>query len=387
MKTKLVSLVASDEGIDSQQGNYVVAYETAWIDNVVPSLYDESLSEHPREVTNQIPNGENDNNNKNNIQSQTTVTMPREIKTKAIPKSASLYLNSYKTFSGTDMVATFELPVGGSGGSIVKVMGELQTISYSIHNEKMPVRVLGNMNALGYVFNGRTIAGSLVFTVFDKHWARDLMEEYLKTTKQEAHFMADELPPINITISFANEYGQDARLAIYGVTFVNEGQVMSVQDMYMENTFQYYATDIDYMCGIGEDGSSGTVPLGTLTKLPTKKDNKTNAATDNPDKKNASGDKTTESKMSEATGNYIDILTSGDEYDQIDYGDASEEEYVSLLKDVYTSKINDLDNLRNHGKLSKTEYEKYSKKLTSVWKDKVDAARELYAKNREDRGE
>lgn len=144
------------------------------------------------------------------------------------------------------MVCVFEIPTR-AGGSISSVVGSVQTISYSIHNEKMPVRVLGNMNPKGYVFGNRTIAGTIIFTVFDRHWTHKLLGEYLENIKSDAHVLTDEMPPINITIAMANEYGSKSRLALYGVTFVNEGQVMSINDMYTENTYQFYAMDIDYM--------------------------------------------------------------------------------------------------------------------------------------------
>ena len=159
---------------------------------------------------------------------------------------SSDYVKTYTSYSGHDMVCVFEIPTR-NGGSISSVVGSVQTISYSIHNEKMPVRVLGNMNPKGYVFGNRTIAGTIIFTVFDRHWTHKLLGEYLENIKSDAHVLTDEMPPINITIAMANEYGSKSRLALYGVTFVNEGQVMSINDMYTENTYQFYAMDIDYM--------------------------------------------------------------------------------------------------------------------------------------------
>lgn len=158
---------------------------------------------------------------------------------------SSEYTRTYNSYSGHDMVAIFEIPL--EKGSITHVVGELQTISYSMYNEKMPVRVLGDMNMKGVVFGNRTVAGSMVFTVFDRHWAHKMMDEYLERVGSNAHILTDELPPINITISMVNEYGNKSRLAIYGVTFVMEGQTMSIQDMYTENTFQYMAKDLDYL--------------------------------------------------------------------------------------------------------------------------------------------
>ena len=159
---------------------------------------------------------------------------------------SSDYVKTYTSYSGHDMVCVFEIPTR-AGGSISSVVGSVQTISYSVHNEKMPVRVLGNMNPKGYVFGNRTIAGTIIFTVFDRHWTHKLLGEYLENIKSDAHVLTDEMPPINITIAMANEYGSKSRLALYGVTFVNEGQVMSINDMYTENTYQFYAMDIDYM--------------------------------------------------------------------------------------------------------------------------------------------
>ena len=178
----------------------------------------------------------------------------------------SNFSNKYISFSGYDMVCVFEIPV--SGGTISSVIGSLQTITYSVHNEKFPVRSLGNMNAKGYVYGPRTIAGSLIFTVFNKHWAHDLMERYLDVYKVNAHFLTDELPPLNITISFANEYGNRARMALYGVTFVNEGQVMSINDNYTENTFQFFATDIDYLNNIQTSSYSSNNGNSKLPDLP-----------------------------------------------------------------------------------------------------------------------
>lgn len=167
---------------------------------------------------------------------------------------SSQYTKTYTSYSGHDMVAIFEIPL--EEGSITHIVGELQTISYSMYNEKMPVRVLGDMNMKSVVFGNRTIAGSMVFTVFDRHWAHKMMDEYLRHVGSNAHILTDELPPINITISMCNEYGDKSRLAIYGVTFVMEGQTMSVQDMYTENTFQYMAKDLDYLT-VNVDSNGG----------------------------------------------------------------------------------------------------------------------------------
>ena len=160
---------------------------------------------------------------------------------------ASDFLPTYRTFSGHDMVVTVQVPLS-TKTSITKVIGAFQTISYSIHNEKSPVRVLGDMNPKRYVFGPRMIAGSLILTVFDRHWMRELFNEYVKIkNKTERYFLIDELPAMNITISCVNEYGHNAKLALYGVTIVNEGQIMSINDVYTENTYEFFALNVEYL--------------------------------------------------------------------------------------------------------------------------------------------
>src|SRR5574344_1115530 len=232
---------------NSDQKDYINAYTGSWIFTTCGKIYDNSLDNKPREITNSYPWTPETQSEKNK---RLRGNAPGSI------SMTSKYINTYRTFSGHDMVCIFELPYG-DGGTIVKVIGTLQTVTYSIHNEKTPVRCLGDMNPKGYVFGPRTIAGTLIFTVFNKHWAKEMIEEYLGHEDSNAHMLTDEFPPLNITVSCANEYGAKARLAIYGVTFVNEGQVMSINDVYTENTYQFFATDVDYLTD-NKHASGGT---------------------------------------------------------------------------------------------------------------------------------
>lgn len=159
----------------------------------------------------------------------------------------SKYMGQNISFSGTDMVVSID-SIFPDGTKFSHVIGSIQTLSYSVHMDKHPVRSIGNANAKDYVFGPRTIAGSLIFAVFNKHFAYELLEKASASTGMtNYHFLMDEMPPFNITVSLANEYGQTARLAIYGVRIINEGQTMSVNDIYTENTYQFVATDIEYL--------------------------------------------------------------------------------------------------------------------------------------------
>ena len=115
-------------------------------------------------------------------------------------------------YSMADMVAS--ISIATNEGYINTVLGSIQTLSYSIYQKKAPVRVLGNMNAKDWVFGPRTIAGSLVFAVFNKHWIMNIYDQLKEKAGMENwHFITDEIPPFDITISFANEYGYDSRMA------------------------------------------------------------------------------------------------------------------------------------------------------------------------------
>lgn len=185
-----------------------------------------------------------DNKNEAHVQTQ-----EKTFNTRSVTESSSTSPNNYfgnNSFSGADMVAIMHI-TGIDGVKGTYTLGSLQTLSYSTSMQRMPIRSIGNVNAKDYVMGQRTIAGSLVFAVFDKHFAYEAMKAIKGITEEDYHFLADELPPFDITITFANEYGKMAKLAIYGVRLINEGQVMSINDIYTENTYQYVALDIDYL--------------------------------------------------------------------------------------------------------------------------------------------
>ena len=145
---------------------------------------------------------------------------------------------TYNSFSGVDIVANMVLP--GEGPII---LGELQTISYSIHRENTPVRTLGHVGPINFVKGPRTIAGSLIFTVFDEY-AFYRIERYRKAISSGFYPLADMLPPMDISITFSNEYGLASTMKLFGLTIIDEGQTMSVDDMITEQTYTFMARGI-----------------------------------------------------------------------------------------------------------------------------------------------
>ena len=153
-------------------------------------------------------------------------------------------IEGYNSYSGCDITVTASLPIiNGEAVGKYYTLGSIQTLSISTHQDKRPVRSLGVINAKDYVMGPRTIAGSMVFAVFNKHFATEIMNDLGAT--QQSVVLPDEIPALDITISFANEYGRMSRMAIYGVKIINEGQVMSINDLYTENTYQFVALGLE----------------------------------------------------------------------------------------------------------------------------------------------
>lgn len=140
-----------------------------------------------------------------------------------------------------------------------KTLAEIQTLSYSIYREKGQVRTLGSVYPRGITRGGRTISGSMVFAVFHQHVWREIFEAmtYRSTGVGDwdryrwTSYLADQMPPLDISISFANEYGNISYMAILGVEFITEGMVMSIEDLFLEGTAQYIARDLDPMQQVG----------------------------------------------------------------------------------------------------------------------------------------
>jgi hypothetical protein len=185
----------------------------------------------------------------------------------------SAYSKTYTSFSGADIIATFN----------GRVVGELQAITYSVTREKAPIYVMGDPNPKSFSRGKRGIAGSLVFTVFDRdalHQMKNaeqfpVYRQGLNSTqsggfnadklinvgdidlnqtdvpgnwaKPMAPKYSDEIPPFDITINFLNEYGQSSKMTIFGVEILNEGMGLSVDDITTEKACTFVARGIDDM--------------------------------------------------------------------------------------------------------------------------------------------
>lgn len=173
-------------------------------------------------------------------------------KSKKVFTESTFDKKTYTSFSGADT----KVSISFKGGKPVAI-GEAQTVTYSLYRPMNPVYNLGSAKPAGYVRGQRTIAGSIIFTVFDRNVLMNAFYHAFKGINAkcvEKEYLSDELPPFDIHMTFTNEYGQAAFLVIHDVYITSEGQVMSIEDMITENTMQYLATDITIMQPLDRKG-------------------------------------------------------------------------------------------------------------------------------------
>ena len=144
----------------------------------------------------------------------------------------------YRSFSGTDTIAFLIFP-----GINPITIGSLTTISYSMYRNKVPVINIGRTNINGITRGSRIYAGTMVFTLINKHWLRELQDQadYLADFPT---LKADELPLFDIMIVSANEYGSACSMFIYGVDLTDEAQTLSIEDLFTENIFKFVAREV-----------------------------------------------------------------------------------------------------------------------------------------------
>lgn len=190
----------------------------------------------------------------------------------ANPNLSSQFTRSYNSFSGVDIRAVF--------GD--KPIGTLQGISWSVTREKAPIYTMGEADPRAFARGKRGIAGSMVFIQFDRHallqemksakfWAdKDSLKPDglgfksvegdrtpASTAFEQENFgdvsnprsdqkpsdpwFADQIPPFDITLAAANEYGGAAVMRIYGVEILNEGSGASIDDIVLEQQMTFVA--------------------------------------------------------------------------------------------------------------------------------------------------
>ena len=201
----------------------------------------------------------------------------------------SSFTRGYNSFSGVDIKAV----IGAHA------IGTLQGISYQVSREKAPIYTLGSADPRAFARGKRAIAGSLIFIQFDMEplmWELanpndttrqlyflsdidDLRPEYnmsdevpvvgatvapvgesssnapgVQANSQESDLATaggdqkkalpwypDQLPPFDIVLTAANEYGALAIMKVLGVELMNSGYGVSIDDIVSEHSYTYVA--------------------------------------------------------------------------------------------------------------------------------------------------
>ena len=144
----------------------------------------------------------------------------------------------YKSFSGTDTIAFLMFP-----GASPIVIGQLTTFSYSMFRNKVPVINIGRTNINGITRGSRIYAGTMVFTLINKHWVRELQDQ-ISYLENYPTLKTDELPLFDIMIVSSNEYGSSCSMFVYGIDFTDESQTISIEDLFTENVFKFVAREV-----------------------------------------------------------------------------------------------------------------------------------------------
>lgn len=143
-----------------------------------------------------------------------------------------------------------------SSGASTITLGTLQTLSIQSVREKFAVRALGHAYAKAYTRGTRTLAGSMIFTLFEEHPLSKLINAMGLSDRWKspeiARLLPDQIPPIDITIIFANEYGVISQQKLYGVEFVNDSTTYSIENLLSEQILQFTCRDIDILTSNGK---------------------------------------------------------------------------------------------------------------------------------------
>jgi len=167
---------------------------------------------------------------------------------------------TFDSYSGADMTAVVNIK--DETGQIVKAYNllDVQTISFSVHRDKVPVRSLGNSLVQGFTYGNITIGGSLIFTIMDQNHniISPILDRYIQGTGTNSNKyinLTAEVPPFDIRIVLRNEKqeGRMHRLIIKNCTVIDEGQVHSIEDLMMENTMSFTATDIESLSQVNSN--------------------------------------------------------------------------------------------------------------------------------------
>ena len=206
--------------------------------------------------------------------------------------------SSNVSYSGTDVRAT-----AFANGQTYE-LGNLYTISYSTFRDIIPIRGLGQAAALGHARGYRTIAGTMVFTQFNKDALFDMIsvDQHDRNASGWYPILPDQIPSFNLILHFGLEterrvyapvyqdtggQGQvnnpssylgsspipvGSILVLYKVVMAGQGSTISVDDTMTEGIFNYHALGISPLRdnlddALAEGTYQGDTEMGLIMSL------------------------------------------------------------------------------------------------------------------------
>lgn len=191
--------------------------------------------------------------------------------------------NNILGFSGADAKAYISIPAYEGHDAVAGFyqLGTLQTISISTYASKVPTKALGRKDPTGIGRGTRTYAGTLIFNqlndnVLNNNWdLRKPNREGLvkamsgsrvaghKAKKHEWDFSWDnglvgeivapnEVIPFDIVIPLVNETNNKGIIVIKDVDLTHDGQTLSIEDIYIEQQYQYIARSVQHFKSVDD---------------------------------------------------------------------------------------------------------------------------------------
>jgi hypothetical protein len=174
----------------------------------------------------------------------------------------------YRTFTGVDIKVTYAMDY------LVGELKGINAISWSIHRSKPAAVSLGEEGINNRGNSIRTIAGSIIFSIFDENPITAIYpEEYLRNAHPQRIvrkniIRPDDLPPIDLIVIMTNEYGFVSTMTLFGVQFMDSGGSIGINQLVNEEVIQYTALDIDMMHPI-QPNADGYIDPFDLTSTQT----------------------------------------------------------------------------------------------------------------------
>lgn len=182
-------------------------------------------------------------------------------------------VQEYVALPGNIVRVVLEFPVRGKdGSSLTFELDDVVSLSYSVYRAKPAVVLLGQSSVDGFALGVKTVAGSIVRSVFS-HDKLTLLQSSMYTSAQKERaervegknnklpkgspekellsYMKDDLTTFNIhcvaiTESLNPSTGEPYMKtdSIIGCMIINNGQVFSIEDLITEGNFSYQAKNV-----------------------------------------------------------------------------------------------------------------------------------------------